>query len=124
MWQPTGSMGEYNMAKDRCPKHGIVIPDWGSCPLCSKTERDWNRYDDSFGFRKKKLPTQMGVEWKDKKGVSHGDWCRLEFYQTKCNYCQQESWYFECKHGSKVFFHDVPWEGGAWDAECPKRKRY
>ncbi len=56
--------------------------------------------------------------WRDSRG-SHGPECRQAFYWTRCRWCGQPAWYFECKHGSKVFFHDVPWWGGAWNSKCP-----
>ena len=58
-------------------------------------------------------------KWIDKKGTSHGDWCRERFFEVTCKYCQQRVWYFECSHGCKVFFHKVPWRDDKWDAICP-----
>ena len=111
------------MAKSRCPKCGNEIPSWAAvCPRCAQEQDDIGRYDNSLGFRKKPTSTFTStrtINWRDKKGVSHGDRCRVEFRETVCRYCQREVYYFECTHGSKVFFHDVPWWGGSWDTECP-----
>lgn len=106
------------MTINRCPKHGVKIPDWGYCPRCAEQERNWNRYDDSFGFRKKRPAQPMG-QWQDSGGTAHGEQCRIAFYETTCRYCHQDTWYFECTHGCRVFFHDVPWWGGHWATECP-----
>ena len=64
------------------------------------------------------MDREFGFTWHDHRG-SHGSWCRRKFYETHCNWCGQPVWYFECEHGSKVFFHDVPWWGGRWNPRCP-----
>lgn len=59
--------------------------------------------------------------WTDKKGVAHGNWCREKFCPTTCKYCGQFAMYFECSHGSKVYFHKIPSQDGQWDTNCPAR---
>jgi len=64
------------------------------------------------------MSREFDYTWHDHRG-SHGSWCRKEFYETTCRWCGKRVWYFECWHGSKVFFHDVPWWEGTWDPRCP-----
>src|SRR5207245_2491852 len=41
----------------------------------------------------------------------HGSWCGARTYPTRCRYCGQKVFYFECNCGSKVFFAEL---GGIW----------
>lgn len=58
-------------------------------------------------------------KWFDRQGISHGDWCREHFFECTCKYCQQTAWYFQCSHGCRVYFHEVPWINGTWNPRCP-----
>jgi hypothetical protein len=69
------------------------------------------------------FPDVSSDGWIDSRGTSHGNWCREIFCQVTCKWCGQSAWYFQCSHGCKVYFHDVPWEGGEWDANCPEDPR-
>ena len=40
---------------------------------------------------------------------SHGKHCYLRSFQTKCPKCDADVLYWECKHGSKVFFDYPPY---------------
>jgi len=58
-------------------------------------------------------------QWIDRQGVSHGDWCRERFLEFTCKYCKNIAWYFQCSHGCRVCFHEVPWVHGKWNPRCP-----
>ncbi|MFX1426617.1 MAG: hypothetical protein ACFFBE_09200 [Promethearchaeota archaeon] len=40
---------------------------------------------------------------------SHGKHCYLRSFQTKCTRCGADVLYWECRHGSKVFFNYPPY---------------
>jgi hypothetical protein len=40
---------------------------------------------------------------------SHGRHCYLRSFQTKCSKCGKDVLYWECTHGSKVFFEYPPY---------------
>ena len=110
------------MAKrERCRKHGILMQDWG-CPRCIEDERNRTRFDDSLGFRRRRLEPEM-PEWCDSDGGFHDELCRVAFYETVCPNCDKDVWYFECLHGNKVYFHDTPFLGGDWVTECPAKNK-
>jgi hypothetical protein len=41
----------------------------------------------------------------------HGDWCETTTWRIRCNGCGERAWFFQCSHGSKVFFDELgpPW---------------
>lgn len=43
--------------------------------------------------------------------AAHGIWCGAKTYPTRCRYCHEQVFYFECRCGSKVFFSEL---GGSW----------
>jgi len=40
---------------------------------------------------------------------SHGKHCYLRSFQTKCSKCGADVLYWECRHGSKIFFNYPPY---------------
>jgi len=58
-------------------------------------------------------------KWIDRQGTSHGDWCRERFFKLTCKNCKKTAWYFQCTHGCRVCFHEVPWVHGTWNPRCP-----
>ena len=58
---------------------------------------------------------------------SHGKHCHIRSFPTKCRKCGSEVLYWECSHGSKIFF-DYPIYGKLIKHKCPinknKRKEY
>lgn len=52
----------------------------------------------------------------------HGSHCFLRSFKTECPNCGNDVLYWECTHGSKVFFEYPPY-GKLIKHKCPKKKR-